>query len=155
MIRGGHLVFLVWLLLLAPVTVGVTRAGQAATANRFRSVWDGVYTAAQAARGEKQFDTVCSSCHGSDLQGDGADAPPLAGMRFTKKWDGRNLRALFTVATETMPQDSPGTLDKDVYSDLLAYILQTNGFPEGSTELGHDPDDLGRIAFEQTPPSPP
>jgi len=34
-----------------------------------RSVWDGVYTAEQAKRGEALYANNCASCHGSALGG--------------------------------------------------------------------------------------
>jgi mono/diheme cytochrome c family protein len=152
----GRSVLLTALLLVVPAALPSvpTPTRESGPANASRSVWDGVYTPAQAKRGEEQYETFCSSCHGSDLQGDGADAAALAGPRFTTKWDGRTLGALFTVATQTMPQDAPGTLSPQAYGDLLAYILQANGFPDGEMELAHDADTLRRIVLEQTAPSP-
>jgi hypothetical protein len=34
-----------------------------------------------------------------------------------------------------MPRNNPGSLTEEIYLDLLAYILQTNGYPEGAAEL--------------------
>jgi len=42
-----------------------------------RSVWDGVYTAGQAARGDALWADKCSKCHGPDMTG--GDAPSLVG----------------------------------------------------------------------------
>ena len=148
--------FLVVLMLFVPAmeSISMPPPRQSGPVNASLSVWDGVYTVAQAKRGEAQYETFCSSCHGSDLQGDGADAAALAGARFVKKWSDRSLQALFTVVTETMPQDAPGTLSKAAYADLLAYVLQANGFPDGTMELGHDPQELGRMVLQETVPSP-
>jgi mono/diheme cytochrome c family protein len=121
---------------------------------RPRSVWDGVYTMQQARRGEEQYDAFCQPCHGSDLQGDGADAPGLVTERFAKKWDRHTLKELFTAINQTMPATRPGTLSQQAYSDVLAYILQANGFPTGAMELGHVPEDLARIRFEEVAPGP-
>src|SRR4029450_6269331 len=35
-----------------------------------RSVWDGVYTAQQAARGQMQYEYSCGRCHQQELPGD-------------------------------------------------------------------------------------
>ena len=151
----GRTIFLLPCLLLIPtlasgVASSVRQSGPAAAS---RSVWDGVYTLGQAKRGESVYETLCSSCHGSDLQGDGADAAPLAGTRFMRKWNGRPLKVLFTVAKETMPQDAPGTLSKEACADLLAYILRANGFPDGTMQLGSDQEELGRIVLDESVPS--
>ena len=53
---------------------------------------------------------------------------------------------------QTMPATRPGTLSQQAYSDVLAYILQANGFPTGAMELGHEPDDLATIRFEEVAP---
>ena len=38
-------------------------------ANQRASVWDGVYTAAQAQRGAPLYEKDCAECHGADLTG--------------------------------------------------------------------------------------
>ena len=43
-----------------------------------RNVWDGVFTADQAAQGKALFETKCAICHGAELNG-AEMAPPLAG----------------------------------------------------------------------------
>ena len=41
-----------------------------------KTVWDGVYTEAQAKRGEAIWTDKCAKCHGSTGLGDGPDADP-------------------------------------------------------------------------------
>jgi mono/diheme cytochrome c family protein len=134
-------------------------ASRAATAQgrsvaRLGSVWDGVYTLQQAKRGQERYDVFCTGCHGSDMQGDGVDVPALVDARFARKWDRRTLKDLFSVITERMPENRPGTLSKETYGDLLAYILQGNGFPNGITELSYDSNELARIVFDEVAPDP-
>ena len=43
-----------------------------------QTVWSGVYTEAQAYRGEKVADTLCIGCHGPGLDG-GDSGPKLVG----------------------------------------------------------------------------
>jgi mono/diheme cytochrome c family protein len=119
------------------------------------TVWDGVYAREQAKRGQEQYDVFCTSCHGSDMQGDGADVPALADTRFAKKWTGRTLKDLFELMSQRMPENKPGTLSKDAYADVLAYILQGNGFPAGVRPLPFEPGALARIVFEETAPESP
>jgi cytochrome c5 len=134
-------------------SVGMANSQVPPTA-RSGSVWDGVYTLAQAKRGQEQYDVFCTGCHGSDMQGDGADTPSLGDARFAKKWDRRTLKDLFVLMSQTMPENRPGTLGRETYSELLAYILQGNGFPNGTLELTSQPDELARIVFEETAPDP-
>ena len=98
------------------------------------TVWDGVYTAGQAARGKAVYDSHCAACHGSDLSGS-SEARPLAGERFMQDWREDNVNSLFTRIQRLMPFDEPATLSDAAYLDSVAYILEFNGFPSGSREL--------------------
>src|ERR1051325_11577244 len=71
-----------------------------------RSVWDGVFSADQAARGGPVYDDKCSGCHEKDLSGTGM-AGELAGPTFRKNYDGSTLDELYTRVKETMPADGP------------------------------------------------
>ena len=59
-----------------------------------KSVWDGVYTEAQAKRGAAGYAEQCASCHGDQLTG-GEMAPPLAGGEFLSNWNGLSAGELF------------------------------------------------------------
>jgi hypothetical protein len=72
------------------------------------SVWDGVYTDAQAERGHTLYMQNCSRCHGADLSGT-FEIPPLVG-RFMPYWSGSTLYALFDYVSTAMPLDHPGAL---------------------------------------------
>lgn len=98
------------------------------------SVWDGVFTGDQAGRGQQAYDAACSACHGRDLKGV-RDNRPLAGDRFWQDWGEDSLGTLFSVVQRTMPRTSPGSLAEQAYLDIVAYILQSNGYPAGSREL--------------------
>lgn len=107
------------------------RAQQAS--QQTRTVKDGVYTAAQAARGGALFEMHCALCHGEMLEG--AAGPPLAGDAFLDPRDRQPLSDLFDKIHATMPADAPGTLEPQQVSDVMAFILQTNKFAAGRTEL--------------------
>jgi PQQ-dependent dehydrogenase (methanol/ethanol family) len=94
----------------------------------------GFYTIAQADRGKDQYTLSCSNCHGDDLSGK-EPATPLAGESFLLKWNGRSVGDLFNLIRSTMPQENPGHLDQGVYLDIVAYLLQANGYPQGMKEL--------------------
>ena len=44
-----------------------------------------------------------------------------------------------------MPQDSPASLSRQAYIDMVAYVLQANKLPAGEHELGHDLATLKQI----------
>lgn len=102
-----------------------------------RSVWDGVYSAEQAARGERAFQEHCSSCHGDELQG--AEAKALKGDRFWNDWKESTVDYLLERISKSMPFSEDGslagTLSQQTYADLVGHILNVNGFPTGQREL--------------------
>ena len=96
-----------------------------------KTVDQGVYTSAQAARGAKVNDTVCSSCHREP----GGTAPLIAGERFTRTFSDTTLQTLFTTIKTTMPRNAPGSLSDAEYTDVLTYLLKLNSYPDGMNEL--------------------
>src|SRR5580698_582859 len=112
-----------------------------------RSVWNGVYTAEQAKRGETLYANNCASCHGSALGG-GESAPPLTGGEFFANWNGLTLGDLFDRIRVSMPADRPGKLTREQNADVLAFMLSVSQFPAGKTELGHQSEVLKQIRFE-------
>jgi mono/diheme cytochrome c family protein len=107
-----------------------------------RTTQDGVYTAAQAKRGESAYQQHCASCHAADLTGDG-QATPLTGKEFTAAWSQQPLGDLFERIRTTMPADAPGSLKPADVADVVAFLLQKNAFPEGQSELPADRQALG------------
>jgi len=129
------------------VMVLVATSAQAQTV----SVWDGVYTDDQAARGGAGFTAHCANCHGADLGGTG-EAPALSGPKFLSDFDGLSLGDLFDRIRTTMPQDNPGSLPRDQVADILAYLLKANALPAGSKELDRRSEYLKAIGFSATNP---
>jgi mono/diheme cytochrome c family protein len=111
------------------------------------SVWDGIYSAAQAAKGEALYRTECASCHAADLQGSGP-MPALTGEDFRKEWDGQSVGDLFERIRTTMPGDKPGKLSPEVNANILAFLLKSNGYPAGTAELKADTAGLNKIRFQ-------
>ncbi len=97
-----------------------------------KTVRDGVFTAAQAMRGEAAYGMNCAKCH----EGADVDGPPLTGDPFIDRWREDTLSSLFTFIRTKMPQDAPGKLSEGTYVDVLAFLLQANGNPPGNSELG-------------------
>src|SRR6266536_3649996 len=86
---------------------------------------NGRYTAAQAAAGRATYQTQCASCHLPDLKGSG-DAAPLVGSEFIDAWGRRSTRELMSFMQLTMPPARPGALSPEEYTDVVAFILQSN-----------------------------
>lgn len=122
--------------------------GQTDTAEA--SVWDGVYTAEQAIRGELVFGEVCSACHGVDLRGD-SNTPSVIGMSFMFLWEGRSLAELLDKVVTEMPPTNPNSLSSENYRDALAYLMNKNGFPAGSESLSDLPGDSAHIFITPKP----
>jgi mono/diheme cytochrome c family protein len=114
-----------------------------------KSVWDGAYTLAQAKRGALKSG-LCVNCHGDEFRG--GPSPELAGPDFLDRWDGRTVGDLFELIRLRMPDDDPGSLPREQYADLVAYILAVNKFPTGSTEIGIDAAPLKQIQILATKP---
>ena len=110
-----------------------------------RTVRDGVFTDAQAARGQAIYQKQCASCHGDKLQG--AQGPPLVAEAFLSHWQTQPLSELASKIRNTMPADATGTLTPPQSADLVAFILKTGGFPASKTELSSDEAVLGKITW--------
>jgi mono/diheme cytochrome c family protein len=117
-----------------------------------RNVWDGVYTADQAAQGKAIVTDKCTTCHGPDLNG-AEMAPPLVGATFLGDWVGQSADDLFTRIHTTMPANDPGSLSNAQTAQVLAYILSVNQFPAGTTALPSDDAGLGQIAITAEKPA--
>lgn len=100
------------------------------------SIWDGVYTEAQAERGRALYTQNCASCHGTDLAGS-FETPPLSG-RFMPYWSGTTLDVLFDYVSTAMPLHNPGALGADANIDIIAFLLKGNDIPSGARELNAD-----------------
>ena len=112
-----------------------------------RTVWDGVYTVAQAARGEAEFELYCVECHGPGLEG--LYGPALVGPLFLRNWLEDNVNSLFARIHTTMPAEAPGSLSAQTSADITSYLLQANDFPPGSEEeLTPDPAILSVIQIQ-------
>jgi mono/diheme cytochrome c family protein len=139
-VKGIGVLALVWV-------VSVTVAAQ-----QPRTAKDGVYTAAQAKRGEATFQMRCAVCHGEMLEG--LAGPPLTGDVFLGPRDKQPVADLFDKIHNTMPADVPGTLEPQQVADLVSFILQSNRFPAGRAELGTADAALKQIALVATNPAP-
>jgi mono/diheme cytochrome c family protein len=93
----------------------------------------GPYTADQAKAGAAIVSAQCTVCHGDKLEG--VSGPQLVGPDFIGKWSGQTADDLRDIIATQMPLTNPGSLKPDQVMDVLAYILQQNKYPAGSTPL--------------------
>src|SRR5215468_11301184 len=70
------------------------------------TVWDSVYTAAQASHGDSLYKGTCVKCHGVTLTG-GDEGTPLVGSAFLGNWRDLTLDQLFDKIRTSMPPDNP------------------------------------------------
>jgi mono/diheme cytochrome c family protein len=105
-----------------------------------KSVNDGIYTEAQAARGKTVFAANCTTCH---------EPSRFTGPDFLSGWTGKSLHALFDHMSTTMPEDNPGGLKPQQYADVVAFFLQLNEYPAGKTELESAVEGLKAIKFDK------
>src|SRR5262245_31789627 len=108
----------------------------------------GIYTDAQAARGQAVYDKKCASCHGLRLEGGSASA--LSGGKFADRWarGDKSVDDLYYITRTQMPFGAGNTLSKQQYIDTVAYMLKANGYKAGARELPADPAFLKQIKIE-------
>ena len=91
------------------------------------------FTAEQAAVGRAAFEQTCATCHGANLR----QLPNalLAGPEFVARWSNRGTNELISQTRSTMPPSDPGGLGADVYTNIVAYLLQANGAPPSEAAI--------------------
>jgi mono/diheme cytochrome c family protein len=115
-----------------------------------RTVWDGVFTDAQASRGEAAYGRSCAACHKEDLLG-GGTAPALAGEAFFRRWNEATVDDVVQTMRSSMPQEAPNSLEAQVYVDIMTYLLKASGSSAGSEELTADRDRLKLVRVTSAP----
>jgi alcohol dehydrogenase (cytochrome c) len=118
----------------------------------------GYYTKPQAENGRALYQNVCAECHGPNLTDGSASA--LAGPGFERDWNpGRSVSDLFGwgsasvddlffIIRTTMPPGGAGSLSVDEYLDIVAHILERNGYPSGERALSAEAEVLRAIPIE-------
>jgi S-disulfanyl-L-cysteine oxidoreductase SoxD len=98
----------------------------------------GLYTEAQAERGQAVFDGVCAACHGNN---------EFRGRMFERTWMAEPIGYLYQHISTAMPQDNPGSLSPEQYAAVVAYLMKVNGRPAGDRELPADPEALRELSW--------
>jgi len=136
---------------LTVVVAAVTSLGMISAQEATHSVWDGIYSDAQAKRGVGAYSQYCAACHGDQMTG-GEMAPPLAGGEFLSNWNGLTAGDLFDRIYTTMPANKPKSVSREVNADILAYIFAMNKFPAGSADMAHQTEVLKQFKIEAQKP---
>ncbi len=92
---------------------------------------------AQIAHGKSLYGSNCAKCHGANMQG--ITAPALSGPAFAPATGSHlTIGGIYTYMSTNMPADRPGKLKDDEYADLMAYLLNANGYAPGSAKMTGD-----------------
>lgn len=126
------------------IFAGAARAQDtAAAAAPERPATSGVFSTKQAERGEGVYRTSCQSCHAkSEYTGD----------KFKVAWVSKSAFDVFDQIRTTMPEDNPGSLERQQYVDVVAYIFSLNAYPAGANDLPGEDDGLKKIKIDNPPP---
>ena len=97
--RSPFLVTAVIAVLVGATAGARTLAAGAQAPPATKAVWDGLYTADQAQRGNSVFVTTCARCHTLDSQGN----RPLSGKKFWDSYTQKTVGDLFSYMQKNMP----------------------------------------------------
>ena len=129
------------------VAAGVYLFAMVAVSAQAKTATAGVYSEAQAKRGEGIYKEQCASCHGDNLEGSGP-MPPLAGKDFLANWGGKPVAEVFDKTQTSMPATAPGSLTPEQTADVIAYMLSVGKYPAGAADLPGKADALKEITLD-------
>jgi mono/diheme cytochrome c family protein len=95
-------------------------------ASAAKTTLSGIYTKAQAVKGEETYFNMCVNCHPKGY---------YAGQSFKNTWNNRPLWDLWDWISNKMPKNDPGSLTPAEVVQIMAYILQQNKMPAGTVAL--------------------
>ena len=110
------------------------QAGPGLKPGEYKTVWNGVYTEAQAARGKAEYEASCLRCHTVDVDIFNPDAR-MIGPAFLERWREYDAESLYSFIRISMPRRDPGSLSDQAYLDIVAHLFESNLFPAGEEEL--------------------
>lgn len=116
-----------------------------------RTIWDGVFTAEQAAAGAPLYTQYCQGCHGKTGRGT-PGGPGVTGANLNKKWEETSLLDFYTFARTNMPPGNAGKIGSEQdYVNIVAYIMELHGAEPGDTQLVWNEEQLGNIYIVRKP----
>jgi mono/diheme cytochrome c family protein len=131
--------------ILGLAAAGLAAAWSVGAQDQERTVRDGVFSARQAARGERLFESICMNCH-DITEFTGGDA-------YLEEVEGESLWDTFEYIWSSMPEDDPGSLNPEDYAAVLAYVFSIYGLPSGEVDMPIDRKSLEAITIMR--PAPP
>ncbi len=134
----------------AVAVLGQAPAGPPANVGRGAIPGEALFTSAQAVAGRAAYQRNCAACHGASVD-DGNSAPPLRGAALLGKYAGKPAADLFTYVSTKMPATAPGSLGGAEYAQIIAYLLQQNGFATGRREFASDATALASVTIPALP----
>lgn len=132
------------------IVVGLAAAGElpaSQSAPSQVSILDGVYTDAQAVKGQDHYRTTCMHCH----EGSAGDAPILLGRSFIDRWREDSVAVLYDYIRTRMPPDANITLSNEAYLGIVSHLLHANGYPSGDKELTAESAAHARVVGKEGP----
>jgi alcohol dehydrogenase (cytochrome c) len=102
----------------------------------------------QAYAGRESYREHCASCHGAKLEGHQL-APSLVGRRFDQAWRGKPAYILSFHLRRMPPEPvaEGGSLSDEIYTNILAYLLKSNGMDSGDVELPSSIEALAEVTI--------
>lgn len=92
---------------------------------------------AQALHGKRLYASHCAKCHGADMQG--ITAPALSGAAFAPASNAHlTIGGVYTYMATNMPADRPGKLKDQEYADIMAFLLNANGYAPSGAKMTAD-----------------
>lgn len=91
------------------------------------------FSTAQIGQGRYEYAQKCAVCHGTQSQGGGA--PALKGSTFIVQWRNKTLKEFYGYVHDSMPLGQGGSLEGQVYADIVAFLLAQNGIAAGNEKF--------------------
>lgn len=91
----------------------------------------------QALHGKRLYASHCAKCHGADMQG--ITAPALSGAAFAPASNAHlTIGGVYAYMATNMPADRPGKLKDQEYADIMAFLLNANGYAPSGAKMTAD-----------------
>ena len=103
-------------------------------------------TSDQVQKGRVVYDANCASCHGPSLS-DGV-AGSLTGRAFQTRWTGQSPVGLRDYLRQQMPPGQPGSLTNEQYRNLVALLLNENGYAPGEVVFRTDDEMVASMSMQ-------
>ena len=97
---------------------------------------DRIYSKQQAKMGESLYKDNCLICH------DKKYFRPVF-----RAWEDQSLHTFYLVMSSSMPESNPGSLSRQEYIDILAYMLSLNRYSPGKEVLLPSTEILSNITI--------